>query len=577
MTMHSFGGAMPLPEWLPDETVFSLLSRYHFLSGNRSFATTTHSLFGHRSSGSEHDFPSRLAELTTRTRQALGSAVDLCLDRTILPFYLPLQDFTAAAAAVASLVEGPQGMLKYRLGILTSRFRANHPLKACPACMSEDLVECGTPYWHRTHQFPGVWMCPNHGQLLSQAAVKSTGVDRFGWVLPRQSQLTNPVQGAPDAATGRSLNQLAALVMGWISLPAGTHLSSMALCKTYQSVLTSTALSATALRAQWAESYRAVVAPLRIVPELAGLPATRREAQLQIDRWVFNPRGNTHPLRHLSLILWLFPDWQAFWKRYSEIERAESAPPNIEATPTRDIDPRPAKLLALLALGHSATAAAAEVGVDVGTAIAWAAKQGMSTARRAKVLKRDLLPRLIEDLRAGVGKTEAAHQHGVSVQVITRLLRSEVGLQDAWHTARFQLDQERARATWLALIAESPGVGVTALRRQQPWAYAWLYRNDRDWLGERTRSIRLPRTSGAVGRVDWDSRDTVLSNQVLRVAADIATGTQDGRVALWQIYQAIPELKAKLGALDRLPLTRTALASITRPRRRRLTTSPPLL
>ena len=129
MTMHSFGGAMPLPKWLPDETLFSLLSRYHFLSGNRSFATTTHSLFSHRSSGSEHDFPSRLAELTTHTRQALGSAVDLCLDRTILPFYLPLQDIIAAAAAVASLVEGPQGMLKYRLGILTSRFRANHPAR----------------------------------------------------------------------------------------------------------------------------------------------------------------------------------------------------------------------------------------------------------------------------------------------------------------------------------------------------------------------------------------------------------------------------------------------------------------
>ncbi len=519
----------------------------------------------------------RLAEFCQRTQHALGTTHELCNERTILSFYLPLQDSASANAAFGSLVDEPKGILKYRLGLLTSRFRANHPLKACPSCMAEDLEKFGTPYWHRTHQFPGVWMCPNHGQLLSQATVKSTGVDRFGWVLPHQNQLTQPVEGAPDAVAAQSLGRLADLVMGWTSLPTGMHLSPMTLSRAYKSALADTASATTDGRTQWAEDYRAVVEPLRVIPELAGLPATRREAQLQIDRWVFNPRGNTHPLRHLSLILWLFPDWQAFWQRYSAIERAESAPPTIEATPTRDIDPRPAKLLALLALGHSATAAAAEVGVDVGTAIAWAAKQGISTARRAKVLKRDLLPRLVEDLRAGVGKTEAAHRHGLSVQAITRLLRSEVGLQDAWHTARFQLDQERARATWLALIAESPGVGVTALRRQQPWAYAWLYRNDRDWLGERTRSIRLPRTSGAVGRVDWDSRDTVLSNQVLRVAADIATGTQDGRVALWQIYQAIPELKAKLGALDRLPLTRAAIASVTRPRRRRLTTSPPLL
>ena len=576
MTLIPVGTTNPIPAWLPDETLFSLLSRYHALSGNRCAKATTIALFGHGRLGCEHDFPRLLAELCERTQQALGEAVDLCLARTILPFYLPLLDATAAAAAVASLVREPQGMLKYRLGILTSRFRANHPLKACPACMTEDLAKFGTPYWRRTHQFPGVWTCPNHGQFLSQATVKSTGVDRFGWVLPHKSQLTKPVESRPDAATMQSLNKLAAMVSGWISLPRGAHLSSMTLCKTYQSALPATALSATALRAQWAESYRAVVAPLRIVPELAGLPATQREAALQIDRWVFNPRGNTHPLRHLSLILWLFPDWRTFWQRYSEIERAESAPPNIEATPTRDIDPRRAKLLALLASGSSATAAAAEIDVDVSTAIAWAAKQGISTARRPKVLKNDLLPRLIEDLRAGVGKAEAAHRHGVSVQVITRLLRSEVGLQVTWHAARFKLDQERARSAWLALVEDSPGMGVTALRLQQPWAYAWLYRNDREWLGERTRSIRLPRTSGAVKRVDWDSRDTVLSNQVLRVAANIVTGTQEGRVALWQIYQAIPELKAKLGALDRLPLTRAALASVTRTRRRR-TTLPPLL
>lgn len=576
MTLIPAGTANPLPEWLPDETIFSLLSRYHVLSGNRLAATTMLALFGHQRSGSEHDFPSRLAELCDRTQRILGEAVDLCLDRTILPFYLPLQDVKTADAAMASLVGGPLGMLKYRLGILTSRFRANHPLKACPACMDEDLAEFGTPYWHRTHQFPGVWTCPRHRQLLSQATVKSTGVDRFGWVLPNHGQLTKPVEKAPDSVAAQSLGRLAQLVMGWTSLPTGMHISPLTLSRAYKSALAATAGATTDGRTRWAEDYRAVVEPLRVIPELAGLPATRREAQLQIDRWVFKPRGNTHPLRHLSLILWLFPDWQEFWQRYSEIERAESAPPNIEATPTRDIDPRPAKLLALLASGRSVTAAATEVGVDVGTAIAWAAKQGTSTARRAKVLKRDLLPRLVEDLRAGVGKTEAAHRHAVSVQVVTRLLRSEVGLQDAWHAARFQLDQERARATWLALIADSPGVGVTALRRQQPWAYAWLYRNDRDWLSERTRSIRLPRMSGALGRVDWDSRDTVLSKQVLRVAADIATGTQDGRVALWQIYQAIPELKAKLGALDRLPLTRAALARVTRPRRRR-TTLPPLL
>jgi hypothetical protein len=37
---------------------------------------------------------------------------------------------------------------KLRLGILTSRFRANHPLKACVVCMAADRNRFGWAYWH---------------------------------------------------------------------------------------------------------------------------------------------------------------------------------------------------------------------------------------------------------------------------------------------------------------------------------------------------------------------------------------------------------------------------------------------
>jgi TniQ len=292
----------PIPEWLPDETVFSLISRYHVLSGNIRPSATTLVLFGHHRSGCEHDFPSRLAKFSEHTHQALGTAVELCLDRTILPFYLPLQDATSASAAVTSLVGEPKGMLKYRLGILTSRFRANHPLKACPVCMVEDHENFGTPYWHRTHQFPGVWICPHHGMPLRQATVKSTGADQFSWVLPHVNQLTEPVQTTLSEEEARSLRLLTAVVMGWISLPAGTQLSHTALSLTYRSALpgpaNATASMTTSARGQWAQAYRHAVKPLRVIPELAGLPATQRQATLQLDRWVFGPRGNTHPLRH---------------------------------------------------------------------------------------------------------------------------------------------------------------------------------------------------------------------------------------------------------------------------------------
>jgi hypothetical protein len=46
--------------WLPDETLFSLCSRYHRASGNQLPTTTCKALFGHKLQGAAHDFPARL-------------------------------------------------------------------------------------------------------------------------------------------------------------------------------------------------------------------------------------------------------------------------------------------------------------------------------------------------------------------------------------------------------------------------------------------------------------------------------------------------------------------------------------
>ncbi len=63
-------------------------------------------------------------------------------------------------------------------------------------------------------------------------------------------------------------------------------------------------------------------------------------------------------------------------------------------------------------------------------------------------------------------------------------------------------------------------------------------------------------------RVDWDQRDRQLSEQVRRVALELHEAEPDRRIKLFQIYQRLPELKAKLFKMDRLPLTRSALYAV---------------
>lgn len=173
---------------------------------------------------------------------------------------------------------------------------------------------------------------------------------------------------------------------------------------------------------------------------------------------------------------------------------------------------------------------------------------------------------LIGSLEAGRDKEETALAHAVSIQTVTRVLRSEPGLSDQWHRVRFNHAQNEARKRWLAAVRLHGPLGTKLVREVEPAAYAWLYRNDRVWLHAQRQQITAARTNNS--SVAWDQRDWALATQVQQVAALLATESKLNSIKLWQLYQAIPELKAKLGALDRLPLTKQAIKTATMGRAR---------
>jgi len=190
--MRPFDGLFPqyqLLSWLPDETFFSLVSRHHSLWGHTTAAKTCELIFGRPRAGTHHDLPNSLQVFVDRVGEAAGDARTIAREHTLLSYY---QAFLGAKAVddVISSMAGPDvSHLKLRLGILTSRFRANHPLKACPSCMAEDAQTYGWAYWHLQHQYPGVWVCASHRVPLLQSSLKATGVQRFQWLLPNGGEL----------------------------------------------------------------------------------------------------------------------------------------------------------------------------------------------------------------------------------------------------------------------------------------------------------------------------------------------------------------------------------------------------
>lgn len=176
--------AASLLDWLPDETLYSILSRQHRLSGNLRPETTRGQFFGHRLRGSHHDFPTHLDYLVDRTLGAWGDAASIIDRHTILPYYLHLRSEITRAAVIGMARTADLAQVKTWLGLLERRFNQFHPLKACSKCMAADLEDHGVAYWHRQHELPAVWWCVAHDLPLGAAVAKAPQSFQSTWQLP---------------------------------------------------------------------------------------------------------------------------------------------------------------------------------------------------------------------------------------------------------------------------------------------------------------------------------------------------------------------------------------------------------
>ena len=473
--------------------------------------------------------------------------------------------------ALATVRSGGIGGLKARLGLLATRFGASHPLKACHMCMAEDRKSSHIAYWHVEHQYPGVWICQQHRQILARALGKVNGEGRFHWYLPEAMHFL------PGLERDVSESQLDLLILAGEFAQAlgrtepGFHLDAEVVAGVYRSRLVDLGLADTNGRLKQTDFVRTVLpvsAFLSRLFDLHSLPSTDPGVLAQFSRLTRSPRSYAHPIRHCILVIALFGGWPSFLAKYRE--RIDQIA--VGGLPTERpadepgafiVDYRRAAVMSVLKEGATVTAAAHEAGVAVATAIVWASASGFGVQRRPKKLSPEKRALVIRSLAAGKSKGTVAQSVGVSVQTITLVLRSEPGLSERWHQAKFARVQRVARGLWDRAARRMAAPTAKELRRRQPAAFAWLYRHDRAWLDAYASLLELVHRSNH-SNVRWDERDQEMA-QAVRVAALSLHEQQPSRaIKLAELCDAVPHLKARLSRIDRLPLTRMAITDVTR-------------
>lgn len=476
-----------LPCILPDETLYSWASRYHRLTGCLRATDTSQLLFGDHHAGLRHDFPSGLRHLARVTNGAFGSAQYLIENHTLLPYFLPLRRASDARAACTCLLEPHIDSLKYRLGLLTSRFRAHHPLKFCPACVDEDTERQGFPYWHIAHQWPGSWICTKHGELLIASVYKVNQIQRFQWVLPDTARWQPPsVDTAALASNARNtLTRLSQLASNWAADSDFRDVGQI-LRRAYILAFRDRGwiTSAGRLRLRYAgEHFATHLSGLHEFSEFLHLPQDPLQAHVQLGRLLRQPRTGTHPLRHLVMIEWLFPDWQDF-KRCLHTAKQLALPmesqPSALTAPTQIFETCEPITKALARTTHTRPDTA-RVSRGQTSRARLCAKQGENrTGRRPKKLKTELMAAILRDLERGVEKHVLTDRYQISIATINRLLRADADLSRTWQARNHLRRRHTRRYRWKRLAQQHSSLGLKQLRERAPAVYMWLYRHDRD-------------------------------------------------------------------------------------------------
>jgi hypothetical protein len=517
--------------WLKDETFYSLCSRqHHFLGHSDTFSTLTW-LYGSNPRAITHDLPGNLDALNDHVIASLGDAKSIISHHTILPIFSPFQSAANIAAAELSMRSPSIGALKYRLGLLTGRFGAEHPLKACILCMTDDRLAHGVAYWHLNHQYPGVMICPTHRSFLRTCMVNRQWTGRFKWGLPTED-LLDP--GKPETELSALLEHYGAAVLELASYGMSTHFNPSRVCTVYREALGKLGSSRSA-RAKAVRSLARHISHLQPFFPFTQLPATEEHAASFIARMTRRSGGLCHPLKHLTLITWLYDGLGPFVQAY------EGLPPV-----RTDNQEKPINEIAMLATIQPDR----QVNAD-----------HLKINRRPKKLKPIIRADIIDFLRSGESKENICTRFKLTICTINRLLRSEPALRKIWTTRQLDFKRAKNRSEWTRAVATEPSHCPKSIRKIIPCIYAWLYRHDKAWLLSQTGVMRSGRT-GNYSAVDWELRDNTLLAKIKFAIGRQREEKGFTQLTMRSINDLVPRLYLALEKRKYYPKTQLFLSKI---------------
>ncbi|OED49839.1 hypothetical protein ACH42_01600 [Endozoicomonas sp. (ex Bugula neritina AB1)] len=154
---------LKFPEPFPDETFYSWIARYHDHSANGLHKFTVRRLYGESPWCAIYGLPTGLEQFCQKLLPlVIYNPEELIENHSLLPYFSSAIPAERLKVVKERMLQASNDQVHGKLGTLTSKIKNFRYLRFCPECLADDTMFMGEPYWHRTHQLPGVLVCPFH-------------------------------------------------------------------------------------------------------------------------------------------------------------------------------------------------------------------------------------------------------------------------------------------------------------------------------------------------------------------------------------------------------------------------------
>jgi hypothetical protein len=558
-----------LPPPYPDELLYSICARYHQYNPYTSEKQTLINLFGSPSASAIYDFPGRLSAISSQLPLNTRNTPERLLRyNTMFPLYEPFLPLSRSKAIANGMIgtAGNRG-IHNSIGVMASSVPALQSLRFCPACVSEEILLYGEPYWHRAHQVPGVYVCHRHGSLLKNSEVIVVSqVNKHHFISAYHGTKTSIGIEATSVPSGEHIQPIAAMAFALLN---NTYevLGLKVIQQRYINILRDRGLASVGGRVPQRDlilQFAAFYGDDFLAKVGCSLDLLSQDNWL--NKLVRAPRTASHPLRHLLLIHFLGMSLDEFINCSPAYFPFGIAPwPCLNPVAEHFHQ----QVIENCIIGQNCETKAptgtfscecgfvyCRSGPDKCLADRYKSSRVVS---RGPIWEQELL-RMVDIERKSMRST-AKHLRVTTNTVIKHLRRIRMGRSNSKPEKDTIKTVDLCRKEWLQLIADNYLLSLNKLRQLKPALYKWLYRNDLEWILKnptRDKPIRKPYT-----RVDWEARDRQLA-EAARIAVTSLFQQQDSphAITISKIGKMIGELALLQRHLDKLPETKSVLMTI---------------